>query len=216
MSRLKLSVALTVVGYILGVGISFIAPVFIALAIPAGISLAALIFYKGSMKPAVLDPISPSNPPIASSASSEPTSNKQPDEPILKDQLWGPVLEYIGVLEEMIISEGQKDNLDGEIVEKSLSLLARLNRVIPQLKELNDGNITHNIHRLVFRDLNGAINPFLKLSGSAKQQNRRLLLTGLKDINSKISFYVETIEQKDLIDLQTKVDLIHQRYNTQN
>ncbi len=130
------------------------------------------------------------------------------------DPVWGPVLEYIGVIEEMIISEGQKNNLDDEIMEKTLALLTRITVLIPQLKEINDGTINHNIERLVFKDLNGVINPFVKLSGEAKLKNRRLLLMGLKDINSKLTFYVERIEQKDIIELQTRIDLIHQRYTT--
>lgn len=130
------------------------------------------------------------------------------------DEMWDPVHEYISVIEEMIISEGQKNSLDDEIVEKTISLLARISRLIPQLKEINDSKINHNIQRLVFKDLNGAINPFLKLSGEAKRKNRRLLLDGIKDINSRLSLYVETIEHRDLIELQSRVDLIQQRYRT--
>ncbi|RRJ63295.1 hypothetical protein EHV15_10445 [Paenibacillus oralis] len=141
-----------------------------------------------------------------------PAAENAPE--IEKDPFWGPVMEYIQVTEEMVISEGQKNNLDDEIVEKTLSLLARVNRLIPQLKTLHDGNINHNIQRLIFKDLNGAINPFLNLSGEAKRQNRRLLLTGIKDINTKLSSYVETIEHRDLIELQTRVDLIQQRYRS--
>ncbi|OWA34348.1 hypothetical protein B9G55_18730 [Saccharibacillus sp. O16] len=130
------------------------------------------------------------------------------------DEMWDPVHEYISVIEELIISEGQKNALDDEIVEKTLSLLSRIARLIPQLKELNDSKINHNIQRLVFKDLNGAINPFLKLSGEAKRKNRRLLLDGIKDINSRLSLYVETIEHRDLIELQSRIDLIQQRYRT--
>lgn len=130
------------------------------------------------------------------------------------DPFWDPIAEYLHVIEEMIISEGQKHALDNEIVEKTLSLLSRVGRLIPQLKELNDANMNHNIQRLIFKDLNGAINPFLKLGGEAKRLNRRLLLTGIKDIDSKLSTYVETIEQKDLIELQTRMELIQQRYRS--
>lgn len=123
-------------------------------------------------------------------------------------------MEYIVLIEEMVISEGQKNNLDDEIVEKTLSLLARIHRVIPLLVELDNADINHNMKRLVLRDLNGFVTPFLKLSGEKKRQNRRLLLDGLKDIRSKINAYVETLEQKDLVELQTKADIIHQRYST--
>ncbi|SFL09452.1 hypothetical protein SAMN03159341_103179 [Paenibacillus sp. 1_12] len=212
MSRLKLFTVFVVAGYLIGLLATLFVPVYVAFLLPAGLSFLALIFFKPKHP---MQGAKPFAEPIAPSQASTPLPSS-PQDSLTKDPIWGPVLEYIGVLEDMMISEGQKDNLDNEIVEKTLSLLTRLQRVIPQLQELNDGNINHNIHRLVFKDLNGAVNPFLKLSGEAKRQNRRLLLSGLKDINSKISFYVESIEHRDLIDLQTKIDLIHERYNVQN
>lgn len=130
------------------------------------------------------------------------------------DPVFGPVIEYLEVLEDMVISEGQKNELDNEIVEKSLALFARLQRVIPALKELNNGDINHTLRRLILKDLNGFINPFLRLSGEAKRTNRRMLLNGLKDVDSKISEIVSTIEHKDLLELQNKAELIHQRYNS--
>ncbi|NHN29458.1 hypothetical protein [Paenibacillus agricola] len=227
-------------GYVIGLIASFFSPAFVALFFPSLLAFIGLIVYKHHSGIAKADPkpLDGTSKPSSSALSSEsagaaeasakpsawtiktaasaasPANSSSSNGPIVADPLWGPVLEYIGVIEDMIISEGQKNNLDDEIVEKTLALLSRLGRVIPQLKELNDGNINHNINRLVFKDLNGAINPFLRLSGEAKQQNRRLLLSGLKDIDSKISFYVASIEQRDLIDLQTKIDLIQQRYNS--
>lgn len=130
------------------------------------------------------------------------------------DPVFGPVIEYLEVLEDMVISEGQKNELDNEIVEKSLALFARLQRVIPALKELNNGDINHTMRRLILKDLNGFINPFLRLSGEAKRNNRRMLLNGLKDVDSKVSEIVSTIEHKDLMELQNKAELIHQRYNS--
>ncbi|MDT0121112.1 hypothetical protein Q9R46_00540 [Paenibacillus sp. RRE4] len=130
------------------------------------------------------------------------------------DPVFGPVIEYLEVLEDMVISEGQKNELDNEIVEKSLALFARLQRVIPALKELNNGDINHTMRRLILKDLNGFINPFLRLSGEAKRNNRRMLLNGLKDVDSKVSEIVSTIEHKDLMELQNKAELIHQRYSS--
>jgi len=131
-----------------------------------------------------------------------------------QDPVFGPLIEYLEVLEDMVISEGQKNELDNEIVEKSLALFARLQRVIPALKELNNGDINHTMRRLILKDLNGFINPFLRLSGEAKRTNRRMLLNGLKDVDTKISEIVSTIEHKDLLELQNKAELIHQRYNS--
>lgn len=142
------------------------------------------------------------------SASSDPSSSETtPINPEL-----AAAFEYIGVFEDMILLEGKKNNLDDEIVEKSLALLARLNRLLPDLAALGDANINHNILRLIRKDLNSTINPFLRLSGEAKRLNRRLLLDGLKDIDSKLTFYTKTIEQKDLMELRTKAELIQQRY----
>lgn len=127
---------------------------------------------------------------------------------------FAPVVEYLVILEDMIISEGQKDTLDNEIVEKSLALFARLQRVIPLLQELGNGEINHTVRRLVLKDLNAVINPFLRLGGEAKTKNRRMLLNGLRDVDSKISDIASTIEHKDLMELQTKAELIHQRYSS--
>lgn len=129
---------------------------------------------------------------------------------------WLSILEYIGTIEDMVLLEGEKDNLDNEIVQRTLSLLVRLNRIIPQLVAFNNGDINHKIQRLVLKDLNGAINPFINLSGEAKRQNRRLLLNSLKDIDNQISTYTSFIEQKDLMELKNKAELIHQRYGLRN
>jgi hypothetical protein len=127
---------------------------------------------------------------------------------------FGQVMEYLEVLEDMVISEGQKDALDNEIVEKALALFARLQRVIPLLHELNNSEVNHTVRRLILKDLNGLINPFLRLSGDAKRTNRRTLLNGLRDVDSKISVIVSTVEHKDLLELQSKAELIHQRYSS--
>lgn len=128
------------------------------------------------------------------------------------DPIFQPVVEYLGILEDMVISEGQKNQLDSEIVEKSCALFLRLQRVIPLLSGLNNGDINHTVKRLVLNDLNSVIQPFLRLSGEAKIKNRRVLLNGLRDVNSKISSIVATIEHKDLLELQTRAEVIHSRY----
>nr|WP_241781843.1 hypothetical protein [Paenibacillus sp. DMB5] len=140
-------------------------------------------------------------------------SARVPAEPAAQGE-FASVVEYLVILEDMIISEGQKDTLDNEIVEKSLALFARLQRVIPLLQELGNGEINHTVRRLVMKDLNGVINPFLRLGGEAKTKNRRMLLNGLRDVDSKISEIASTIEHKDLMELQTKAELIHQRYSS--
>ncbi|MBD2869393.1 hypothetical protein IDH41_12460 [Paenibacillus sp. IB182493] len=130
----------------------------------------------------------------------------------VQDPELASALEYIGIIEDMILLEGEKNNLDDEIVQKTLALLTRLNRLIPDLVALGDASINHNIVRLVRKDLNSTINPFLRLSGEAKRQNRRLLLDGIKDVDSKLTFYTKTLEQKDIMELRTKAELIQQRY----
>ncbi|PZD97020.1 hypothetical protein DNH61_04670 [Paenibacillus sambharensis] len=152
----------------------------------------------------------PSAPPAAQPAAQAP--GQQSSEPAIDDPELAAAVEYIGILEDMILLEGEKNSLDDEIVQKTLSLLARVNRLVPDLVALGDASINYNIVRLIRRDINSAINPFLRLSGEAKRQNRRLLLDGIKDINSKLTFYTQTIEQKDIMELRTKAELIQQRY----
>jgi hypothetical protein len=214
-SKYKVAAGISILGYLISLMTSRFLPGAINLLIPTAFSLGGLIVlsrHSIALKgPTIPEPIiNPANDSPISSQTQEVGAETKPE----KDPFWAPVTEYIHVIEEVVISEGQKDTLDNEIVEKTLSLLSRVSRLIPQLKELNDGNMNHNIERLIFKDLNGAINPFLKLSGEAKRLNRRLFLSGLKDINSKLSTYVETIEQKDLIELQTRMELIHQRYRS--
>lgn len=219
-SKFKVAIGISILGYVVSLITARFLPGAVNLLVPTTFSLGSLIIFSRnhSMEAKRLhvpNPASESLPNVPRTSSSTPASNEQE----LKsedDPFWGPISEYIHVIEETMISEGQKNTLDNEIVEKTLSLLARVGRLIPQLKELNDANMNHNIQRLIFKDLNGAINPFLKLGGEAKRLNRRLLLTGIKDINSKLSAYVETIEQKDLIELQTRMELIQQRYRSED
>jgi hypothetical protein len=157
---------------------------------------------------------SPAQPHSSSAPAQHASSEQAKPSRTEPDPVFDPVIEYLEVLEDMIISEGQKNELDNEIVEKSLALFARLQRVIPSLQELNNGDINHTVRRLILKDLNGFINPFLRLSGEAKRNNRRMLLNGLRDVDSKISDIVSTIEHKDLMELQNKAELIHQRYNS--
>ncbi|WP_339189517.1 hypothetical protein MKX33_05530 [Paenibacillus sp. FSL R5-0490] len=162
----------------------------------------------GAREASLAEPQPSSTPAQHASTEQAKPSRTEPD------PVFDPVIEYLEVLEDMIISEGQKNELDNEIVEKSLALFARLQRVIPSLQELNNGDINHTVRRLILKDLNGFINPFLRLSGEAKRNNRRMLLNGLRDVDSKISDIVSTIEHKDLMELQNKAELIHQRYNS--
>lgn len=234
MTRYKLAGGISLLGFIASLFTAQFLPELVNLLIPTLFSLAAIALLSRLSRPKTQGPetqlneqvnhhgaprasgtSSTSGTPGAPGSAQDQTRSAAENAPeIEKDAFWGPIIEYIQVTEEMVISEGQKNNLDDEIVEKTLSLLARVNRLIPQLKTLHDGNINHNIQRLIFKDLNGVINPFLNLSGEAKRQNRRLLLNGIKDINTKLSSYVETIEHRDLIELQTRVDLIQQRYRS--
>ncbi len=157
----------------------------------------------------VQQPIAASTASVPAAAQSVPSAAAPPP---VQDPELASALEYIGIIEDMILLEGEKNNLDDEIVQKTLALLSRLNRLIPDLVALGDSSINHNIVRLVRKDLNSTINPFLRLSGEAKRQNRRLLLDGIKDVDSKLTFYTKTIEQKDLMELRTKAELIQQRY----
>lgn len=215
--QFKVAAGISIAGYVVSLITAGFLPESINLLVPTTLSIGSIYVLtrsssvlKGTTMPV---PISEPNANKPQASSTNPLS-REIEHKAENDPFWEPISEYIHVIEETIISEGQKNTLDDEIVEKTLSLLARVGRLIPQLKELNDANMNHNIQRLIFKDLNSAINPFLKLGGEAKRLNRRLLLTGIKDINSKLSDYVETIEQKDLIELQTRMDLIQQRYRS--
>ncbi|MFB5268461.1 hypothetical protein ACE41H_16995 [Paenibacillus enshidis] len=225
--RYGVAAGISIVGFLISQFItSRILPDFLNLCIPTIFALLSIGYLRRSQKGIKYKPYLPVNERRETQAS--PNDNQVQNQASNQvydqneraqeenDPFWGPVIQYIHVLEEMIISEGQKNTLDDEIVEKTLKVLTRVLRLIPQLKKMNDPNINHNIQRLVFKDINGAVNPFLNLGPEAKRQNRRLLLNGMKDINSKLSQYVESIEQKDLIELKTRMDLIQQRYSASN
>lgn len=219
-SKFKVALGISILGYVISLITARFLPGAVNLLVPTTFSLGSLIILSRnhSMEEKRLHVPHSAGESLTNAprTSSSPTPSSELEMKSENDPFWGPISEYIHVIEETMISEGQKNTLDNEIVEKTLSLLARVGRLIPQLKELNDANMNHNIQRLIFKDLNGAINPFLKLGGEAKRLNRRLLLTGIKDINSKLSAYVETIEQKDLIELQTRMELIQQRYRSED
>lgn len=218
-SKYKMAAGISIIGYVVSLLTARFLPSSLNLLLPTAFSIGGILLLSRKSLP-LMEPNRPSLNPrptedITINTTAVPVTTNNVITPVNKaDPFWDPISEYIHVIEETVISEGQKNNLDDEIVEKTLTLLSRVGRLIPQLKELNDANMNHNIQRLIFKDLNGAINPFIKLRGDAKRLNRRLLLTGIKDINSKLSDYVETIEQKDLIELQTRMELIQQRYRS--
>jgi hypothetical protein len=219
------------IGYVVAVLTSSFLPEFISLLLPlagAGIgvlvtrsprtNLPAEVLPAGPVTALVAEPPAVSAPQLSNTAndtvSGNQSHNGRTEGAVGIGPEFAPVVEYLSILEDMIISEGQKDTLDNEIVEKSLALFARIQRVIPLLQELNNGEINHTVRRLILKDLNGVINPFLRLGGEAKTKNRRMLLNGLRDVDSKISDIASTIEHKDLMELQTKAELIHQRYSS--
>ncbi|GMK40025.1 hypothetical protein PCCS19_30800 [Paenibacillus sp. CCS19] len=219
------------VGYVAAVITGFALPEVLSLMLPAGGAIVGSLIpsrLNGNTpprnQPYGAQPMNPQQPGTAvpqstqqqavTSAAAGQTAQRpqaQPQQSSIPEG-FESVVEYLQVLEDMIISEGQKNNLDSEIVDKSLALFARIQRVIPLLNELGNSNINHTVRRLVLKDLNAVINPFLRLSGEMKSQNRRMLLNGLRDVNSKITDIVSTVEHKDLLELQTKAELIHQRY----
>ncbi|MFK4304556.1 hypothetical protein ABH892_004722 [Paenibacillus sp. RC254] len=214
---------IAVASYLIALLLSFWLPLFVCLAIPViclgGYNAIMAIRHPrpnltGSVIPVVQEQaVETQQIEREASEPTEPVTEK----PRLSEQVsseFAQVMEYLEVLEDMVISEGQKDALDNEIVEKALALFARLQRVIPLLHELNNSEVNHTVRRLILKDLNGLINPFLRLSGDAKRTNRRTLLNGLRDVDSKISVIVSTVEHKDLLELQTKAELIHQRYSS--
>jgi hypothetical protein len=226
--RSRWGVASVIAGYILGLVTSSFLPFAIALIFPiAGTILGSAIWQtelKAKRLAAERETVNNSQTSISSQpghiqVTSGQASNTESDSSHERLNLgpeWNSIIEYIGTIEDMVLLEGEKNNLDNEIVQRTLSLLVRLNRIIPQLVTFNNGDINHKIQRLVLKDLNGAINPFINLSGEAKQKNRRILLNSLRDIDNQISAYTSFIEQKDLMELKNKAELIHQRYGLGN
>jgi hypothetical protein len=224
--RSRWGAASVIAGYILGLVIAQILPTAIALIFPIAGTMLGTAIWQNELKAKKLSAeretvnnsqASISSQPAHGQVTSGQASNSERDHGGQNlGPEWNSITEYIGTIEDMVLLEGEKNNLDNEIVQRTLSLLVRLNRVIPQLVPFNNGDINHKIQRLVLKDLNGAINPFINLSGEAKQKNRRILLNSLKDIDSQISAYTSFIEQKDLMELKNKADLIHQRYGLGN
>jgi hypothetical protein len=227
MKSIKKSLSIAIGSYAVALVVYWISSPYIAIAIPAlGMLIALSLKQRGrkEINQPTREPELQQNaqnvqnqaiqhPSAANSASAPSAAQTAAAAPpqVLDPEL-ASALEYIGIIEDMILLEGEQNNLDDEIVQKTLALLSRLNRLIPDLIALGDASINHNIVRLVRKDLNSTINPFLRLSGEAKRQNRRLLLDGIKDVDSKLTFYTKTIEQKDLMELRTKAELMQQRY----
>lgn len=226
MNALKKNAAIAIGVYAVALVVNGITSPYIAMAVPVFGLLIALSWKQRPRKEINQPTREPElqqntqNPsiqqPNAASTAQASLASKPAPAAVIPPQVLDPelasALEYIGIIEDMILLEGEKNNLDDEIVQKTLALLSRLNRLIPDLMALGDSSINHNILRLVRKDLNSTINPFLRLSGEAKRQNRRLLLDGIKDVDSKLTFYTKTLEQKDLMELHTKAELIQQRY----
>lgn len=223
MNTIKLPLSIAISSYIVAVILYWVTSPYIAIAIPSlGLLISLWLNQRTKRRQAITastqEPVlTQSTTPIAASTApaapaAVPPSSPAEAVPAIQDPELASALEYIGIIEDMVLLEGERNNLDDEIVQKTLALLSRLNRLIPDLVSLGDSSINHNIVRLIRKDLNSTINPFLRLSGEAKRQNRRLLLDGIKDVDSKLTFYTQTIEQKDLMELRTKAELMHQRY----
>ncbi|WP_109689234.1 hypothetical protein [Tumebacillus permanentifrigoris] len=204
----------TASGYLIALVTSPFLPEVYSLLIPfIGMAVGTVLQKRALAAPNIQESVPDPQPAAPTpSAAPVPPLAPQPMDTVI-DPEFAPVMEYLSVLEDMVISEGQKSNLDDEIVDRSLALFSRIQHVVPLLQELNNGDLNHTVRRLVLKDLNGFITPFLRLSGENKSKNRRTLLNGLKDINSKLTTILERVEHKDLLELQTKADLIHRRYN---
>lgn len=124
------------IGYVVAVLTSSLLPEFISLLLPlAGAGIGALVTRSPRTNlPAEVLPAGPVTAPIApppaasapqlSNAANDTTSGIHGYDGKTEDAVkigpeFAPVVEYLSILEDMIISEGQKDTLDNEIVEKS-------------------------------------------------------------------------------------------------
>lgn len=205
----------SLIGYIVGLLCSGFLPGFVFLLFPVIGAVISLLLNNSKNTGATIHNIPdvlPVQEPVVNSNDSSAQSNGIESSKEKINPMFQPIIEYLEVIEDMVISEGQQNTLDNEIVEKACSLFLRLHRVIPLLSDLNNDDINHTVKRLVLKELNSVINPFLRLGAEAKIKNRRVLLNGIRDVNNKISDIVATIEHKDLLELQTRAEVIHKRY----
>lgn len=205
----------SLIGYIVGLLCSGFLPGFVFLLFPVIGAVISLLLNNPKNTGATIHNIPdvlPVQEPVVNSNDSSAQSNGIESSKEKINPMFQPIIEYLEVIEDMVISEGQQNTLDNEIVEKACSLFLRLHRVIPLLSDLNNDDINHTVKRLVLKELNSVINPFLRLGAEAKIKNRRVLLNGIRDVNNKISDIVATIEHKDLLELQTRAEVIHKRY----
>lgn len=123
-------------------------------------------------------------------------------------------LEYLNVLQSMVVAENQRNNLDDEITDKTLNIISKVQAILPYIDELNIAQTKHEVRSIVLKDMNSVINPFLKLNGQNKLNNRRKLLEGLKGIHDHLKQITATIEQQDLYELDRKLELIAVKYRS--
>lgn len=205
----------SLIGYIVGLLCSGFLPGFVFLLFPVIGAVISLLLNNSKNTGATIHNIPdvlPVQEAVVNANDSSAQSNGIESSKEKINPMFQPIIEYLEVIEDMVISEGQQNTLDNEIVEKACSLFLRLHRVIPLLSDLNNDDINHTVKRLVLKELNSVINPFLRLGAEAKIKNRRVLLNGIRDVNNKISDIVATIEHKDLLELQTRAEVIHKRY----
>lgn len=204
-----------IVGYACAITLSPILPEVVTATVP----LATTLFgYIRSRKAELPNP----NTPLAATslqntnaiAPSTPIESAPPQSTMSE---WAQdVTKYMRVMEEMVVEEGKSNSIDNEITEKVVLLLAKIGRVMPYLEEFNLDNEKHAIRRLVMRDLNSIILPFLKLPTNLKVQNRRKVLDGIKEVSGKLETISQNIQQKDLMELEKGLALISSRYNSKD
>lgn len=146
----------------------------------------------------------------------DPPLPKQSDNHAPEQYRYSPyfmeTVEYLNVLQSMVVAENQRNNLDDEITDKTLNIISKVQALLPYIDEMNIAQTKHEIRSIVLKDLNSVINPFLKLNVQNKLNNRRKLLEGLKGIHDHLKQISATIEQQDLYELDRKLELISVKY----
>ncbi|MGE5703264.1 MAG: UPF0016 family protein [Clostridia bacterium] len=208
------------VGYVVALITSPFLPGFVSLFIPVVtivIASKAKMLEAGSVpiesrQRSTVDSIPESAAPVPAVSETPAPAPAPVPEATMVSPYFQQTLEYLSVLQAMIIAENQNNNLDDEITDKTLNIISKVQTILPFIDEMNIAQTKHEVRSIVLKDLNSVINPFLKLNVQNKLNNRRKLLEGLKDINQRLKQISATIEQQDIYELDRKLELISVKY----
>lgn len=120
------------------------------------------------------------------------------------------VLKSLAEIEQRIV---KRHLLDSEISGLVAEIIEKVRFVLPYTEEMGLSEVKHTIRRLGTNDLIGLLNPYLRLSPASRKEKRQALVKGLEDMLTEVKEVIETIEAKDIQELERKVAFISRKYN---